>query len=62
MQYISFKTLTPFSTPTRRRMPEESPPHVGLMLGGYENHQRNLRAQAKQEYNSFLAKQVKQLM
>ena len=43
---------------TKRRMPPKSPPHYGLKLGGYERHQKNLKAQANLEYKQFLEKQV----
>ncbi|KAL5261570.1 hypothetical protein ACHWQZ_G007321 [Mnemiopsis leidyi] len=41
----------------RRRMPQQSPPYTGLKLGGYEQHQKNLKAQANLEYRQFLEKQ-----
>ncbi|XP_063694469.1 centrosome and spindle pole-associated protein 1-like isoform X2 [Bolinopsis microptera] len=41
----------------KRRIPPKSPPYTGLRLGGYEQHQKNLKAQAAQEYQQYLQKQ-----
>ena len=55
----TFDTLNYPSAPLmRRRMPQQSPPYTGLKLGGYEQHQKNLKAQANLEYRQFLEKQV----
>ena len=48
-----------FSAPQpKRRVAPRSPPYTGLKLGGYEKHQKNLKAQANLEYNAYLEKQV----
>ena len=47
-----------FSTPVPRRKIPDSPPHTGLKLGGYEEHQKQLKVQANLEYRQFLQKQV----
>lgn len=56
-------TFSCFSAPQpKRRIPPQSPPYTGLRLGGYEQHQKNLKAQAAQEYQQYLQKQVSVLL